>query len=351
MSSYLPEMPRAWLAAIDSRVNLKHVYRKMQFTARFLIVSTFMDDALRVACDYRGQVQTMRGVQWGTSFGAMKTVSRILPTMFILVQAVGVFLILSEKRPQAGCVTLLVWAGVHPFMYAQQRNLEFLLESLTIIGGLLILLSSERTISRARARLQAVDLSSLPLLAETQHGSASATSPEVSSAKQAAEETGRLLFAGRIALSAVFVFYVVKMMNERLAHITGHYNEDPLVAMMYGVLLVLLMIVTGLLVMGMKSRWCAMVLAAIMGCSALYKHPWYITMWSNRSFRLDFVVGYEDVQVDAWLYSDHQRYFFFQQLSTVGALLQLVVHGPGKYSIDESEGPEQVVSLTIKGVD
>jgi hypothetical protein len=28
------------------------------------------------------------------------------------------------------------------------------------------------------------------------------------------------------------------------------------------------------------------------------------------------------VQVDAWLYASHQRYFFFQQLSTAGALLQ-----------------------------
>lgn len=54
-----------------------------------------------------------------------------------------------------------------------------------------------------------------------------------------------------------------------------------------------------------------------MTLAALYKHPWFITMWSSKSFKLDFVVGYEDVSVDAWLYSDHQRYFFFQQLSTV----------------------------------
>ena len=48
-------------------------------------------------------------------------------------------------------------------------------------------------------------------------------------------------------------------------------------------------------------------------------------MWSKSTFALDFVVGFEDTYVDAWLYSDHQRYFFFQQISTVGALLQLVV--------------------------
>jgi|TARA_B100000524_G_scaffold346326_1_gene246331 uncharacterized membrane protein YphA (DoxX/SURF4 family) len=77
-------------------------------------------------------------------------------------------------------------------------------------------------------------------------------------------------------------------------------------------------------------------------------------MWSDKRFSLDFVVGYEGVKVDAWLYSDHQRYFFFQQLSTVGALLQLVAHGPGKYSYDEEEahGADtmlQVVTLTSKG--
>lgn len=50
-----------------------------------------------------------------------------------------------------------------------------------------------------------------------------------------------------------------------------------------------------------------------MAICALYKHPWFITMWTGKQYALDFVVGYEDVKVDAWLYSDHQRYFFFQQ--------------------------------------
>ena len=45
--------------------------------------------------------------------------------------------------------------------------------------------------------------------------------------------------------------------------------------------------------------------------------------------------------------ADHQRYFFFQTMSTVGALLLLVVHGPGKLSIDEPNGPMQMV--TSKG--
>ena len=50
-----------------------------------------------------------------------------------------------------------------------------------------------------------------------------------------------------------------------------------------------------------------------MAVCALYKHPWFITMWTGKEYKLDFIVGFEGVRVDAWLYSDHQRYFFFQQ--------------------------------------
>jgi len=42
--------------------------------------------------------------------------------------------------------------------------------------------------------------------------------------------------------------------------------------------------------------------------------------------------------------ADHQRFFFFQSMSTVGALLLLVVHGPGALSIDEPDGPMKLSS-------
>ena len=37
---------------------------------------------------------------------------------------------------------------------------------------------------------------------------------------------------------------------------------------------------------------CALLLALVMALSAMYKHPWFITMWSKSTFALDFVVGY-----------------------------------------------------------
>ena len=88
---------------------------------------------------------------------------------------------------------------------------------------------------------------------------------------------------------------------------------------------------------------------------------------------MDGVSGMEGVEVDASMYADHQRYFFCQaprdlavstthpsppsflhvsssdpqSISTVGALLLLVAHGPGRLSIDEPHGPPTIV--TAKG--
>ena len=48
-------------------------------------------------------------------------------------------------------------------------------------------------------------------------------------------------------------------------------REEFLVATVGGVLLVLLMAITGLIIVGMKARWCAIVLATVMAFCALYK--------------------------------------------------------------------------------
>ena len=176
----------------------------------------------------------------------------------------------------------------------QESNLEFLLESVTIMGGLMVLLSSERQNRKAKQRKEQPS--------------------QMIDPGETAEEANKmnlLQLCGRICISAVFLYYGGKMMHERVQSFSLG-DENFFSAAFEGVLMVFLLLITGFLVAGMKSRWCALLLALVMALSALYKHPWFITMWSKSTFALDFVVGFEDTYVDAWLYSDHQRYFFFQ---------------------------------------
>lgn len=222
MARQMSDSVAQWLAFIDERVSLKQVHRRLQLFARLLIVGTFIDDALRVTGDYKGQVHTMRSVGWGASMGAWApTVHATMPAFFILTQTAGVLLILTRLAPQAGCITLTVWAAIHPFLYAQQRNLEFLLESVTIIGGILILLTSERAIKARELRLGG-------------GGGLMGTPAQVASA--AALEKNQLLLAGRVMLSAVFVYYSVKMAHERVSRITGVQlsHESTIAALLAG---------------------------------------------------------------------------------------------------------------------
>jgi len=316
------DLGRLLLRKVDERWSLKRLHPRAQSLARLLIIGTYVDDILRVATDYAGQRESMQLV------GFPAAISYMLPVLFVAVQGTGVVYVLcgTSMTPQYGCLILAVWTAVHPFLYLQHHNLEFVLESLTLIGGLCILASSERV---SLASKRAIDSTSLE-----------------------AERTDKLQLVGRVCTSAVFVYYVVKMTHERIQSLLGNTaDEEVMTAVAEGLLLALLLVITGLIVVGVRSRWCAGVLAIIMSVCALYKHPWFLTLGSSKMYKLDFIVGYEGTQVSSWLYSDYQRYFFFQQISTAGALLQLVVHGPGKYSIDEAQGPIELVTATWKGAD
>ena len=79
----------------------------------------------------------------------------------------------------------------------------------------------------------------------------------------------------------------------------------------------------------------------------LYMHPFWLFMFSTRTFLMEGVAGMEGYEVDAFTMADHQRYFFFQAMSTVGALVLLVVHGPGNFSMDEQQGTTETLLKSI----
>jgi uncharacterized membrane protein YphA (DoxX/SURF4 family) len=121
-------------------------------------------------------------------------------------------------------------------------------------------------------------------------------------------------------------------------------HADLVTPIAQGGLIVALVYACSLVIVGIKSRWMALGLAALAFCYAAWCHPFWKYVLSTKTYKMEGVAHMEGFEVDAFTMADHQRYFFFQTMSTVGALLLLVVHGPGKLSMDEAQG--QLVLIT-----
>jgi uncharacterized membrane protein YphA (DoxX/SURF4 family) len=205
---------------------------------------------------------------------------------------------------------------------------------------------------------------------------------------------------GRVLICAVFIYYAFGRVHGYVARSLSELgNADVLTPIAQGASIIALLYACSLLIVGIKSRGVALLLALAMLLLAAYNHPfwWYLTcvhpagrtrplqrpphanfvktssqlrqnlltapskpphssvktssqldqphalrrgryLRTDRTFKMEGVAYMEGFEVDAFTMADHQRYFFFQSVSTVGALLLLVVHGPGRLSMDEQQG-------------
>jgi len=306
------------------------MHKQCQAVAKVLIVTTFMEDALRVLLTFHVQQNSMRIAGWQSPI-----LHNLLPMLSFCIQSCGSLLVVMPgggQRAMAGCYLLIGWCMWHPFMYGQQTNWEFMLETLTIVGGLAVLLSHFMLVKPGR-------MAGLP--------SARAS---VISDSPLSNRAHRIQAAGRMMIVSIFLFYAFQMVHGYSAHLrskVGAADFDWQTPLVEGLLIVLLLYMCSLVIIGMKSRWVALLLAVTMAAADLYMHPFWVFIFSTRTYLMEGVAGMEGYEVDAFTMADHQRYFFFQTMSTVGALLLLVVHGPGKLSIDEQNGPMQLI--TAKG--
>ena len=102
----------------------------------------------------------------------------------------------DNARALLGCYILLGWCLWHPFMYHQQTNWEFVLETLTIMGGLCILLSHFLLLAAPQAPTKA-----LP------HAKA-VSNPAATAAKSAEATRAHAIQAtGRVLIVSVFLYY------------------------------------------------------------------------------------------------------------------------------------------------
>jgi len=249
----------------------------------FLLVVTFLEDGARIL------------LRWGEQMHYMNVVMKMnwwLAVIFLLLSAAtqitGSLLVLrpvhiKPSRVKPACYSLLTFVCVQPFMYGQASDVDFVCRSLTLAGGLLLLIWSENDRQRRNEDM------GLP---------------------QGAEDTGadRLQLFGRMLLTFLFFFQALWSENGGLHQV---FTKPRFFSILFALLFLGLAI---LVCIGFQTEYSAVLLAVVLGVSNFFMYPF----WSVDERLRDFF-----------------RYYFFQTLSIIGGLMLLALHGPGGISLDK----------------
>lgn len=236
---------------------------------RFLIVVTFLEDALRIVTQWSDQkyyLQRHRHFPWG--------ISHIFLFANVIVMTAASIAVITRKYPEISVGALLGVVVVQGFGYGLIFDLNFFLRNLSVIGGLLMVLSD--SLSKKKTLF-----AGLPSISETDR---------------------RIYFqlAGRVLLIFLFLGFILQ----------GQWSIARVIVSVLGFGACIMVAV------GFKARWSASFLVLLLSVfNILVNNFW--TVHSAHPAR------------------DFLRYDFFQTLSIVGGLLLLVNMGPGSFSVDE----------------
>ncbi|KAI8446676.1 SURF4 family-domain-containing protein, partial [Phakopsora pachyrhizi] len=244
----------------------------------FLIMVTFYEDALRIVTQWSYQLYFLKRQQsfpWGLSL-----------TFFIsniFVMAVCSSFIIAKKFPTPSVVRLLVVVISQGIGYRLILDVNFFLQNLSVIGGLLMVLSGSLS-KRNNPKANAI-FAGIPNLIGTK-----------------TERRTYLQLAGRILLILLFVGFLA----------SGEFTPIRGLVSLIGLLASLMVVI------GFKAKWSTMFLILVLLVLNIIVNNW----WSVHS---------------AHPHRDFLKYNFFQTLLIVGGLLLLVNMGPGGISVDEKK--------------
>ncbi|SPN97795.1 related to surfeit locus protein 4 [Cephalotrichum gorgonifer] len=238
---------------------------------RFLIVSTFLEDSVRIPTQWSDQLLYLhdyRGIPNG------------LTHLFLLVNVIAMVtcstLVIIRKYSDYAVAGLGAVVVTQALGYGLIFDLNFFLRNLSVIGGLLMVLS-DSWVRKTKA------FAGLP---------------------QLDEKDRRMYFqlAGRVLLIFLFVGFVF----------SGQWTAWRVVVSLIGAGACVMVLV------GFKAKFSATLLVVILSVfNVLVNNFWTL---HERHPHKDFA-----------------KYDFFQILSIVGGLLLLVNSGPGQFSIDEKK--------------
>lgn len=240
---------------------------------RFLIVATFIEDALRIFSQWGDQVYYIWNVRHIPYL--ISVVYLALNIVFMLIGSIAVIL---KKRLEVAVGGLLFVVISQAFVYGLIFNFQFFFRNVSLIGGLLLVLSDAFVHDRRN-----LSLPGLPMIEDK-------------------DKSKYFQLAGRILLIFLFLAYMV---TKKWTLFGSFLNLTGLSACV-------------LVVVGYKARLSASFLVVMLSVQNLITNPYW--RYGAKNPTRDFL-----------------RYEHFQTLSIVGGLILLVNTGAGRISIDEKK--------------
>ncbi|TPX16416.1 uncharacterized protein E0L32_003710 [Thyridium curvatum] len=238
---------------------------------RFLIVVTFLEDALRIITQWSDQLHYLHDYRhiWSG-------VTHLFLIVNVIAMSICSGLVIARKYSEYAVGGLIAVVVMQALGYGLIFDLNFFLRNLSVMGGLLMVLS-DSWIRKTQA------FAGLPQL----------------------EEKDRKMYiqlAGRVLLIFLFIGFVF----------SGEWTLGRILVSLIGLVACVMVVV------GFKAKASATLLVVILSVfNILVNNFW--TLHEQHPHK------------------DFAKYDFFQILSIVGGLLLLVNSGPGKVSFDEKK--------------
>ncbi|KAI9795278.1 MAG: hypothetical protein M1835_006086 [Candelina submexicana] len=238
---------------------------------RFLIVVTFLEDALRILTQWNDQLLYLHDY---------RHIPRGLTHLFLLANVIAMtvcsVMVIGRKMSEYAVAGLIGVVITQALGYGLIFDLNFFLRNLSVMGGLLMVLSD----SWVRKTFAPAGLPSID------------------------EKDRKMYFqlAGRVLLIFLFVGFVF----------AGEWSFGRVLVILIGFVACIMVVV------GFKAKWSAVMLVVILSVFNLLVNNFW-TLHPHHPHK------------------DFAKYDFFQILSIVGGLLLLVNMGPGQFSVDEKK--------------
>jgi uncharacterized membrane protein YphA (DoxX/SURF4 family) len=216
----------------------------------------------------------------------------------VIAMSVSSFMIIVRKHSEYAVMGLFGVVITQALGYGLIFDLNFFLRNLSVMGGLLMVLSD----SWVRKRFAPAGLPTLD------------------------EKDRKMYFqlAGRVLLIFLFVGFVF----------AGEWSFGRVVVILLGAVACVMVVV------GFKAKWSAVMLVVILSVfNLLVNNFWTVSFWCSPLFCGGFgLANFATQQLHHnHPHKDFAKYDFFQILSIVGGLLLLVNMGPGQFSVDEKK--------------